>query len=92
MVCSPALADLVSALPPDDDHFFGSPPSLSSYVKDSGITGAKLKKSEHTKLKLKTCFENPHHAGEQFNPNPVKKKFVTDFGCPRACRFRKYEI
>jgi hypothetical protein len=33
-----------------------------------------------------------HHAEGQFNPNPMNKKIVTDFGYPRACRFRKYQI
>jgi hypothetical protein len=30
-----------------------------------------------------------HHAEVVFNPNPMNQKMVTDFGDPRACRFRK---
>jgi hypothetical protein len=32
-----------------------------------------------------------HHPEGLFNPNPMKKEMVTDFGYPRACRFRKYQ-
>jgi hypothetical protein len=30
-----------------------------------------------------------HHAEVVFNPNPMNQKSKTDFGYPRACRFRK---
>jgi hypothetical protein len=42
-----------------------------------------------------TFLSWPHHAGEQSNSLtqiPWKKIIVTDYGCPRVCRFRKYEI
>jgi hypothetical protein len=30
-----------------------------------------------------------HHAEVVLNPNLMNQKMVTDFGYPRACRFRK---
>jgi hypothetical protein len=34
----------------------------------------------------------PHHAEGLVNPKVLAQKKVTDFGYPRACRFRKYQI
>jgi hypothetical protein len=33
----------------------------------------------------------PHHAEGLANPKVLAQKKVTDFGYPRACRFRKYQ-
>jgi hypothetical protein len=30
-----------------------------------------------------------HHAEGLFDPNAMNQKMFTDFGCPRACTFRK---
>jgi hypothetical protein len=34
----------------------------------------------------------PHHAEGLVDPNRLEYKMKTDFGYPRACRFRKYHI
>jgi hypothetical protein len=34
----------------------------------------------------------PHQAEGLINPKVLAKKAVTDFGYPRACRIRKYQI
>jgi hypothetical protein len=34
---------------------------------------------------------DPHHAEGLVDPKVLAKKPVTDFGYPRACRFRKYQ-
>jgi hypothetical protein len=37
-------------------------------------------------------MDHSHHAEGLVDPNLMKKKMVTDFGYPRACRFRIYQI
>jgi hypothetical protein len=37
-------------------------------------------------------FGGSHHAEGQVDPDDLAKKSVTDFGYPRACRYRKYQF
>jgi hypothetical protein len=37
-------------------------------------------------------FASPHHAEGLVNPKVLPNKKVTDFGYPKACRFRKHQI